>query len=331
MIQRSKNPQFLNNFLDYSLTILDKSSISVKEYNYDIRNFLKYIMILFNLTDTNDFSKIDINLFDEKELKNITEKDLNSYINYIQDERKNSTATRARRISAIKTFFKYLNENTKLIDYDPSSKLRGPKLERKVPKHLSMEESKKLLLSSKNNGNHGNHDNSARNFAIIALFLNCGLRLAELVAINIDDIDFYEKKIRIVGKGNVERFLYLNKTCLVAIKSYMNDRPPQSSIKSDDKHSEKALFLSERRDRISRRTVQYIIKEELKIAGIDPDKYSPHKLRHTAATLMYQYENVDIRIIQEMLGHKNINTTEIYTHIDNKQIRKAVESNPTII
>ena len=163
------------------------------------------------------------------------------------------------------------------------------------------------------------------------MFLNCGLRLSELVEINIDDIDFYEKKLKIIGKGNVERFLYLNKTCIVAIKDYINVRPSHNCIKSDDKHSEKALFLSERRERISRRTVQYIIKEELKLAGIDADKYSPHKLRHTAATLMYQYENIDIRIIQEMLGHRNISTTQIYTHIDNNQIRKAVENNPTII
>ena len=171
---------------------------------------------------------------------------------------------------------------------------------------------------------HGNHDNSSRNFAIITLFLNCGMRLSELVGINIKDIDFSENKLNVIGKGNKERTIYLNKACIDAINNYLIDRP-REGVKFD---SRDALFLSEQRRRISNRTVQYIVKEELKFAGIDANKYSVHKLRHTAATLMYKYGNVDIRALQELLGHESISTTEIYTHVDNEQIRNAVESNP---
>ena len=161
----------------------------------------------------------------------------------------------------------------------------------------------------------------------MTLFLNCGLRLSELVGINIQDIDFSEAKLTVIGKGNKERTIYLNKACLNALSEYLSVRP-KNGVKVDKLHSEKALFLSERKERISRRTVQYIVDKELKRAGLDSSKYSVHKLRHTAATLMYQYGNVDIRALQELLGHESISTTEIYTHVDNSQVRNAVESNP---
>lgn len=166
--------------------------------------------------------------------------------------------------------------------------------------------------------------NSERDYAIITLFLNCGMRLSELVNINIKDITFSESKLNVIGKGNKERTIYLNKACVSAINEYLLVRPKEG-IKYDSKD---ALFLSERRERISNRTVQLIVKKELLKAGLDISKYSVHKLRHTAATLMYQYGNVDIRALQELLGHESISTTEIYTHVDNNQIRNAVESNP---
>lgn len=166
--------------------------------------------------------------------------------------------------------------------------------------------------------------NSERDYAIITLFLNCGMRLSELVNINIKDITFSESKLNVIGKGNKERTIYLNNACVSAINKYLTVRPKEG-IKYDSKD---ALFLSERRERISNRTVQLIVKKELLKAGLDINKYSVHKLRHTAATLMYQYGNVDIRALQELLGHESISTTEIYTHVDNSQIRNAVESNP---
>ena len=186
-----------------------------------------------------------------------------------------------------------------------------------------MEDSKKLLSTTANEDNR----NSERDYAIITLFLNCGMRLAELVGININDIDFSENKMTVIGKGNKERTIYLNKACVQAVKDYLNVRPKEG-IKTDKFNSKKALFLSERKERISRRTVQYIVDKELTAAGLDTKKYSTHKLRHTAATLMYQYGNVDIRALQELLGHQSISTTEIYTHVNNEQARNAIENNP---
>ena len=189
-----------------------------------------------------------------------------------------------------------------------------------MPKYLSLDESKTLLNVSQNEDNR----NNSRDYAIITLFLNCGMRLSELININIKDINFSEQKLNVIGKGNKERTIYLNKACMKAIEEYLVIRP-NTVIKHDSKD---ALFLSERRERISNRTVQVIVKRELQKAGLDVHKYSVHKLRHTAATLMYQYGNVDIRALQELLGHESISTTEIYTHVDNSQVRNAVESNP---
>ena len=192
-----------------------------------------------------------------------------------------------------------------------------------MPKYLSLEDSQKLLEVASEEDNR----NRERDFAIITLFLNCGMRLSELVGINISDINFSDWKMTVIGKGNKERTIYLNKACIRAIEDYLSVRPKEG-IKSDNKNSKKALFLSERLERISNRTVQYIVDKELKKAGLDTRKYSTHKLRHTAATLMYQYGNVDIRALQELLGHESISTTEIYTHVANSQVRDAVESNP---
>ena len=186
-----------------------------------------------------------------------------------------------------------------------------------------MEESKKLLAVTDNEDNR-NHE---RDYAILTVFLNCGLRLSELVGINIQDIDFSENKMNVIGKGNKERTIYLNKACVKAIGEYLAVRP-KNGVKPDKLHSDKALFLSERKERISRRTVQHIVYTKLLAAGLDPSKYSTHKLRHTAATLMYQYGQVDIRALQVLLGHESISTTEIYTHVDDSQVRNAVESNP---
>lgn len=323
MIDRENNPSFLNSFLDYSITILNKSPNSVKEYNYDLNMFLKYMMIHFKLTDEYDFNKIDISKFDIETLKTITLDDIHAFISYLAIENKSKPATRARKVSTIRIFFKYLAEKEKIIDYNPAQNLETPKLEKRMPKYLSLDDSKKLLNIASDEANK----NKERDFAITTLFLNCGMRLSELVGINIRDIDFDENKMTVIGKGNKERTIYLNKACINAINDYLTVRPKEG-VKVDKKHSEKALFLSGQKQRISNRTVQYIVNKELMQAGLDPTKYSVHKLRHTAATLMYQYGNVDIRALQELLGHESISTTEIYTHVSNEQVRNAVESNP---
>lgn len=324
MIPRDKNPEYLNSFLDYSITILNKSPNSVKEYNYDIANFLKFMMIHFKLTNETDYEQIDITKFSEQDLKKITLSDIHSYVSHLAIDNKSKATTRARKISTIRIFFKYLSQKTNILEVNPAQNLETPKLEKRMPKYLSLDDSKKLLNAADNQDNR----NYKRDYAITTLFLNCGMRLSELVGINMNDIDFNECKMTVIGKGNKERTIYLNKSCMVAINDYIYSRPPQSLIKRDSKNSEKALFLSEQKKRISNRTVQAIINKELQQAGLDSKNLSVHKLRHTAATLMYQYGNVDIRALQELLGHQSISTTEIYTHVSNDQVRNAVESNP---
>ena len=282
MISRDMNPEYLNSFLDYSVTILNKSPNTIKEYNYDLAMFLKFIMVHFHLT-------------------------------------KAKAATRARKVSSIRVFFNYLSQKANLIEKNPAQNLETPKIEKRMPKYLTLDDSKKLLTVTSDE-----ERNKERDYAIITLFLNCGLRLSELVGININDISFDDAKMTVIGKGNKERTIYLNKACLKAINDYLEVRP-KIGIKPD---SIKALFLSERKERISKRTVQYVVDKELKRAGLDTKKYSTHKLRHTAATLMYQYGNVDIRALQELLGHESISTTEIYTHVANEQVRNAVDVNP---
>lgn len=320
MISRETNPDFLNSFLDYSITILNKSPNSIKEYNYDLNMFLRFMMQHFNITSEKDFNNINIKDFPVDVLKQITLDDIHSFISYLAINHKSKAATRARKISTIRIFFKYLSQKTDIIEINPAQNLETPKQDKRIPKYLSLDDSKKLLNITANEENR----NKERDYAIITLFLNCGMRLSELVGINIKDIDFGECKLNVIGKGNKERTIYLNKACINAINEYLAIRPKEK-INYDSKD---ALFLSERRDRISKRTVQYTVEKELKRAGLDTTKYSTHKLRHTAATLMYKYGNVDIRALQELLGHESISTTEIYTHVDNEIVRNAVESNP---
>ena len=326
MINRNENPDFINVFLDYSTTILNKSPNSIKEYNYDLAMFFKFIKIHFNMTDKSDFKEIEIKDLDMETVKKITLDDIHAFLGYLTAIFHSKPATRARKISTIRIFFHYLcseaSSKYKLAQ-DPALNLKTPKKEKRLPRYLTLEDSKHLLEVSSDEDNR----NCERDFAITTLFLNCGIRLSELVGINIQDISFDECKMNVIGKGNKERTIYLNKACMRAISDYLEVRPKEG-IKHDDKHSEKALFLSERRERISNRTVQLIINKELTKAGLDSTKYSVHKLRHTAATLMYQYGQVDIRALQEVLGHESISTTEIYTHVNNDQVRSALENNP---
>ena len=323
MINRNDNPEFINSFLDYSATILNKSPNTIKEYNYDLVMFLRFIKIHFNLTDEVDFSKIPVKDISIETIKKITLNDIHAFLSYMAVELNSKSATRARKASTIRIFFNYLSQKAHLIGINPAQNLETPKLDKRLPKYLNLEESKKLLQVTANEDNR----NSQRDYAIITLFLNCGMRLSELVGINLQDIDFEESKLNVIGKGNKERTIYLNKACIKALKDYIDTRPKQG-VKVDKQNSHKALFLSERRERISNRTVQYIVDKELRAAGLDTSKYSTHKLRHTAATLMYQYGNVDIRALQELLGHESISTTEIYTHVNNEQVRNAIEKNP---
>lgn len=319
MIQEEENPSYLNDFLDYMITIQNKSKNTVKEYNYDLATFLKYIKIHFHLTDEKDLKKIKYNDISINTIKKIKLEDLHSFLGYLTKNYNSKATTRSRKVSSLRVFFNYLTQKN-LIDINPTQNLETPKIGKRLPKYLSLDDSRKLLDVASNEDNRNNE----RDYAITTLFLNCGMRLAELCGINLTDINFEECQMNVIGKGNKERTIYLNKACIHAINEYISVRP-RNNLTADGKN---ALFLSERRQRISRRTVQDIIYKELKQAGLDTSKYSVHKLRHTAATLMYQYGNVDIRALQELLGHESISTTEIYTHVSNNQVRNAVESNP---
>ncbi len=331
MIDREDNPYFLNDFLDYTATILNKSPNTVKEYNYDIAHFLKYIKFKFGMSEYEDEGHVkDIEIQDMTldTIKKIKLPDIHSFLAYLKADYRSKPATLARKTASIRVFFKYLCNKMKIIPDNPALDLESPKLERRLPKYLTLEQSKDLLdtvADPANSKGHGNHNNMERNYAMITLLLNCGIRLNELININISDIDFEYNKLTVIGKGDKERTIYLNQACISAINQYLKVRP------KDGVHfnSKDALFLSEQKRRISRRSVQYIVKEEIKAAGIEKaDTYSVHKLRHTAATLMYKYGDVDIRALQELLGHESISTTQIYTHVDNDQVRDAVEKNP---
>lgn len=323
MIHIDDNPDYLNSFLEYSLTYKKKSPNSVDQYNSDLIMFLRYMKYHFKMTDEAEFSNINIKDFTIQDLAKVKENDIHNFITYLSINRKCGPATCARKISTIRIFFKYLTITNPLLSENPAQNLETPKLNKRLPRYLTLEDSQKLLNASFNNENDKNKE---RDFAIITLFLNCGMRLSELVGINISDIKFDDMKLTVIGKGNKERTIYLNKSCIDAINAYLKVRP--TNPKKDSKNSDKALFLSSYRQRISKRTVENVVDRELLNAGLDTSKYSTHKLRHTAATLMYKYGQVDIRALQELLGHESISTTEIYTHVDNDQVRSAVESNP---
>ena len=310
----SEAPQVIRDFLSYMEIIGGKSRNTTLEY-FDLRTFFRFMKLHKRLVDENvEFEQILIDDIDINFIKDITLSDLYEFMTYVNHERNNNANSRARKIACLKSFFKYLNVKAKLIDDNPAKELDTPKIIRQMPKYLSLEESKTLL-------NSVDGEFKDRDYAIITLFLNCGLRLSELVSININKIKY--DTLTVMGKGGKERTIYLNKACINAIKRYLEYSRPREGVK--DKN---ALFLSKRKQRISKKTVQHIVKKYLKLAGLDTEKYSAHKLRHTAATLMYKYGNVDIRALQEILGHEHISTTEIYTHVDNEKLRDAAEANP---
>ena len=319
MISEQENPSYVNDFLNHMITIQNKSQNTVKEYNYDLATFLKFIKVHLKLTNETDFKKIKYNDITIDTIKKIKLEDFYSFLSYLTKNYNSKPATRSRKVASLRVFFKYLCK-VNILEKNPAQNLETPKSEKRLPSYLTLEDSKKLLKVAENEENR----NCIRNYAIITLFLNCGIRLSELVGINVEDIRFDECQMNVVGKGDKERAIYLNKACIKVIKEYLEVRP-NKNLSLD---AEKALFLSERKKRISRRSVQDIIYTELRNAGFDTKKYSVHKLRHTAATLMYQYGQVDIRALQRALGHESISTTEIYTHVSDNQVRDAFESNP---
>lgn len=305
------NPEFLNDYLVHIKIVKMLSKRTINEYYLDTRLFLRFIHSGGENVDDTDISKMT-----EDELQKITLSDIYGFIFYAADERNNLDMARYRKISALRSFFKYLTKTAMILNDDPIKDIEVPVPKAALPKFLSLDESMRLLQTA------GDGD-SARDYCILTLFLNCGMRLSELIGINVSDIDFYENRMKVLGKGNKERMIYLNSACIDALRAYLAVRGenPKSA-------NEPALFLSNRGTRISKRRVQQIVEDTLTAAGLDGKGITTHKLRHTAATLMYQYGDADILTLKELLGHANTSTTEIYTHLNSENVRNAVESNP---
>ena len=324
MDYRTDAPKVLRDFLIYHETIKGHSHNTVDEYFLDLRTFFRYLKIHRGLVPrSTDIEEIGIEDVDLAFVRSVTLSEVYEYLAFLSRDRvKNqrsreteygiSAASRARKIASIKSFYKYLTVKANLLEENPVQDLDSPKIPKTLPRYLSLSESERLLSSVDSR-------NSARDYCILCIFLNCGLRISEIVGLNLSDIR--SDHIRVVGKGNKERVVYLNDATAAAINDYLLVRKSENAI------DKSALFLSNRKTRISREAVHNMVKKSLLRAGLDASKYSAHKLRHTAATLMLQ-NGVDVRTLQELLGHEHLNTTQIYTHVDSTDLRIAASANP---
>lgn len=311
-------PERVNEFLHHILVVKNSSQLTVNGYARDLRLLLEYIVAEKQGLSLDDLGKdFDLSFIDDEFLANITIKDIYSFLTYCAQERGNSPATRKRKSSSIRSFFKYIADNMKYIPSNPVSQLQIMAEKKRLPRYLTLEQSIALLDSVEGS-------NRVRDYCILMLFLNCGFRLSELVNLNLNDINFDERTITVIGKGSKQRRLYLNDACVDALKSYLTVRPVDG-LKGDARN---ALFISRLNKRIGRQAVQLMVYHYLEKIGLNGQHYSVHKLRHTAATLLYQHGGVDVLVLKEMLGHENLSTTEIYTHVDDKRLRSAIESNP---
>ena len=323
-MDRSDAPQILRDFLIYHETIRGHSKATVDEYYLDLRTFFRFLKLSRGIVPrTTELEEISISDVDVPFVASVTLAEVYDFLAYLARDRVKqanspepeyglSASSRARKISAIRSFFKYLTMKAKLLDENPVQDLDSPKIPKTLPRYLTLEESQRLLSAVEGK-------NRERDYCILCVFLNCGLRISEIVGLNVSD--YRGESLRVVGKGNKERTVYLNDACRDAIDRYLEVRkllaPPRVT----------AMFLSNRRARISCDSIQVMVKKNLTKAGLDASLYSAHKLRHTAATLMLQ-NGVDVRTLQEVLGHENLNTTQIYTHIDNAELRTAADANP---
>lgn len=319
-INRRLLPELVNEYIDDLSVSKDRSEATLNEYISDIRLFLRYsVSVERNLNSPDDLpADFDLSYLDRNFFNKVTLRDVNNFLTYCKNVRKIEARGRLRKASALRGLFKYLSVKMHYIDKNPLEMLEVASSKKTLPRYLTLEQSKELL-------NAVNGENKERDYCILTLFLNCGLRLAELVSLNITDVNFDNKTMIVTGKGNKERMVYLNKSCLLAIKAYLSVRP-HDRLADDD--ARKALFISRLNKRIGRQAVQLMVQHYLKEIGLDGQHYSVHKLRHTAATLMYRHGDVDVLTLKEVLGHENLSTTEIYTHIENQQVKDAISNNP---
>jgi len=315
-------PEIIREFITYKLVIQVCSVKTVSEYSLDLKNFFKYYLACKQgmSTDQETLDNISIMSVDLETVKSVKTEDIYQYLFFVTESRNNSSAAKARKLSSIKGFYKYLVAKKRYFEDNPAINIESPKQKKSLPKFLSLEESLNLLDTVKNDKDS---KTTVRDFAIITLFLNCGMRVSELVGISLNDVDRELRSLRVIGKGNKERIIYLNEACKDAIAKYLAERV---NVKTQD--GENALFLSSRAQRISVKTVQWMVYKYLDMSGLEYKHYSVHKLRHTAATLMYQSGNVDVRVLKDILGHEQLNTTQIYTHVSNESMEAAMSQNP---
>ena len=322
---RTDAPPILRDFLVYHETIQGHSRRTVDEYFLDLRNFFRFLKLDKGRVARNTpLDQISIDDVDLELVSSVTLSDVYSYMNYMSRDRivhpnspdahsGLSAPARARKVAAIRSFYKYLTNKAKLLSENPVQDLDSPHLKKSLPRYLDLEESVSLL-------DHVDGANQARDYCILTLFLNCGLRISELVGLNVTDVR--GNQLRVLGKGNKERMLFLNEACQSALEDWLTERSMLTLV------DQNALFVTlQNRRRISRAAVHKLVKKHLAAAGLDSTQYSAHKLRHTAATLMLQ-NGVDVRTLQEVLGHDHLNTTQIYTHVDNDDLRTAARANP---
>lgn len=314
MDYRTEAPALLRDFLVYHETIQGHSRQTVDEYYLDLRNFFRFLKLEKNLVPKDTpLDHISIDDVDLSLVKDITLTDVYAFMNYLSRDRRLNNASRARKVATIRSFYKYLTNKAKLLEVNPVQDLDSPRMKKTLPKYLSLDESLELL-------DNVDGKNSVRDYCILTLFLNCGLRISELVGLNTTDVR--GDQLRVLGKGNKERVLFLNEACQQALDDWMTERDTMTLVDSN------ALFVTlQNRRRISTAAVHKLVKKHLSAAGLDSSQYSSHKLRHTAATLMLQ-NGVDVRTLQEVLGHDHLNTTQIYTHVDNDALRTAARANP---
>ncbi len=316
-LHREDNPSFLNDYLTYLDVIRGRAERTVNEYYQDVTLFLRWLNGQNRHLSEEDSKNANLRDMTVDTLKNVTVASLYDYIRYLRDERGNTPRSVARRICAVRSLFRYLTKNRGVLQTDPCQNLEMPTVKKALPHFMTLEESQRMLETVEAEDT----PDGLRDYCIITLFLNCGFRLSELVGMNVGDVDFYNRQIRVLGKGSKERIVYLNDACLASITEYLEARenPPQEP---------RALFLSRNHRRISKRRVQQIVENALNASGLGGKGLSTHKLRHTAATLMYQHAHVDTLTLRDILGHQSIATTEIYTHLSSTQRQDAIDRNP---
>lgn len=323
LISINEFSQLIQEFAAYKSSIQGCSQKTVQEYLLDLRTFFRYLLAREMDIDmeSDAFQEIDVSSIGLERLGQIRPEDLYDFLYYTNQTRKNQWSARSRKLSAIRALYRYLVNKRHYLEYNPTSDIDSPKPQKTLPKVLTFDESIALLKSVEQDQESKYR---VRDYAILTLFLNCGMRVSELVGINLADIDSQLLSLRVKGKGNKERIVYLNEACRAALAEYLLER--QSSVYADV--ADRAVFLSRLNQRMSVKTVQAMVYKYLKIAGLESKHYSVHKLRHTAATLMYQSGNVDVRVLKEILGHEQLNTTQIYTHVSNSDMETAMNFNP---